>query len=404
VGRTRICRRLGATLLAAVIGSSLLTPAAGAPGVTKRRIKIGMHAPLTGAVPVPSQSAQQGAEVFWRWLRLQDQPIDGRHVEVVLKNDQSNPSTAVGVCKEMVEQDDVFMLLGTLQSSLPYQSQACARYAESVGVPYIAIGTSRDLESQLSRYFAITATYVRQGNLLADMIVSDHRGRARQVGVVHSDEPATGEGYRAFVRAMQRRDASIDYDRAVSRNAGIGEARLIVEEMRVAGIDIVFFMHTPTFFINVLRQADTQEFRPLWTGIGAGLGGNDALVDVACGGGNSIDGARFLTFLPAFRDRNRFGPRHDRAMSQIYSDPGDYITWQGWSTSKVIKKMLDRAGRHLTRRRFVRSTERARFRSAILPQVRFEPRDHFGGRGVHVLRASCQDRRWHTVRAFVRDF
>ncbi len=46
-------------------------------GVTNDLIKIGAHAPLTGAAPVPSASAQQGSKLLWEWMK-QNKQIDPR--------------------------------------------------------------------------------------------------------------------------------------------------------------------------------------------------------------------------------------------------------------------------------------------------------------------------------------
>ncbi|MFP5351682.1 MAG: ABC transporter substrate-binding protein [Actinomycetota bacterium] len=396
---------MAATAAVTVAVAMLPSTATSGPGVSRRQIKIGLHAPLTGAVPLPSGSVDRAARVFWRWLRVKDQPINGRHVRVFIRNDQANPSTAVAVCKEMVEDDNVFLLAGTLQSGVPSASYACARYAESVGVPYVGLGGPRSNLRLLQRYFALTATYRRQAELLADMFVDRLSARRRTNGVVWIDDPLSSEAHSAFVRVMEAKNADIDYDRSVPRTAGTVEARTIVEEMRLRGVDNVFFFHTPIFFLNVLKQANTQDFEPTWTGIGPGIGGNDQVVNISCNDGDSIDGARFLSALPAFDDRNEFDRSHDRAMNSIYPEASkDDVTWLGWATSKAIKRMLEAPGRRLTRARFGRVVERSQVRTGILPKIRFRPSDHFGGRGVHMLRASCSDRRWHTAGRFITDF
>lgn len=82
---------------------------------------------------MPSDSVDKGKDLFFRWLKSKGVEIHARSVEVILRNDQFNPSTAVAVCKEMVEKEHVFMLFG-FQG--PDQMQACARYAASRNVPY----------------------------------------------------------------------------------------------------------------------------------------------------------------------------------------------------------------------------------------------------------------------------
>ena len=402
-----IRRRLTLIAVIAILGclAGDLPSSMATTGVSRRRIKIGIHAPITGAVPLASSSVEKGARLYWRWLRHQDRTIHRRNVRVVLRNDQSNPSTAVAVCKEMVEDRNVFLLAGTLQSGLPGASHACARYAESVGVPYVSLGGPTGVVRSFQRYFAITATLRRQARLLADMFIERLRARRRTNGVVWISDPYFSEAHDVFVSAMERRNAEIAYDRSLSHNAGTAEARMVVEEMRIAGVDSVFLIHTPIFFINVLKQANTQDYDPVWTGVGPGIGGNDQIPRTSCPDGDSLAGARFLSPTPAFGDRNDFDRRHDRAMDVLYGGaPGDNTTWLGWATSKALRKMLAKPGQRLTRARFEHTVERARIGTNVLPKIRFRRSDHFGARGVHVLRAECTDRRWHTARAFVTGF
>ena len=401
-GGTKI-RYLAVGAACAVFVSLFAPPAGGAPGVSKRRIKIGLHGPVTGAVPLPNDSAAQAARVFWRWLRLKDRTINGRHVRVVLRNDQTNPSQAVAVCKEMVERERVFAL-ASLPAGFPYQAEACARYAESVGVPYISMGVGRRLLRNFERYFSVSKPYPGQARLLADYFTEGLHARREANGIVYPSATSWQEPIRAFKRAMARRNAEIAYERQVPNNAGTSEARLLVEEMRLAGVENAFFIHRPMFFTNVLKQAGTQSYTPQWTGIDNGIAYSDSVVDVGCEGGSSVDGARFLTPVPAYRDRDDFDPRHDRAMRRVYDSRGNVTTWLGWALSKALRRMLDEPGRRLTRSRLERTVERSGFRTGILPRVRFRPDNHFGGRGMHLLRADCTDSRWHTARRFVNDF
>src|SRR5688572_18649884 len=112
----RTIKTISGLIALSVAGTSLVSGSAGArtPGVTRDTIRIGVHAPLTGASPVPSKSAQEGADVYWKWRRLRRNRVNGRHVRVTFRNDNYNPSQAVAVCKEMVEKENVFMLSGLM--------------------------------------------------------------------------------------------------------------------------------------------------------------------------------------------------------------------------------------------------------------------------------------------------
>ena len=82
-------------------------------GVTDEEIVIGIHAPVTGASPIPQTSFEVGKDIYWRFLAesAPDQ-LFGRTVRVVFRDDEFNPNRAVAVCREMVEQDGAFLLIG----------------------------------------------------------------------------------------------------------------------------------------------------------------------------------------------------------------------------------------------------------------------------------------------------
>ena len=101
--------------------------------MTDEKIRIGIQAPITGAAPFPQNAFDKGKDVYWKYL-AEKGGIFGRNVEVVFRDDQFNPSRAVQVFREMVEQEKVFVLMGAAGSE---QITACARYANSMGVPYL---------------------------------------------------------------------------------------------------------------------------------------------------------------------------------------------------------------------------------------------------------------------------
>lgn len=396
-----------ALALSACLVAGATQAAGAAPGVTRRSIKIGLHMPFTGAVPIPSESADKGARLLWRWLRAKERAINGRHVRVVVKNDNYNPSQAVAVCKEMVEQDNVFLLSSMMGgSNSGNESTACARYAASVGVPYVTVGSSRLFVAKLPRYFAVTETMGMQARRLADHLISDRGAKGDVNGIVRFDTPMFQEAHDRFKAAMEKRGAEITYDRAVTHTAGTTEAQVVVQEMKAAGVQNVLVLTSPVWWLQVLQAANSHDYEPLWTGVGVTMTISDTIPDIACNHGPSIDGATFVSPMPSFAERNNFDQTHDRALERVYPEEGngDSFTWLGWATSQALKDMLGQAGRRLTRARFARAVVGQTMRTGILPPVHFTPRDHFGGNSTHLLKARCSDQRWHTVRRFVKDF
>lgn len=379
-------------------------PASGdTTGITDNTIKIGIHAPLTGAAPVPSDSVNIGKDLYFRWMKDNGQTLFGRNVEVVLRNDQYNPSTAVSVCKEMVEKDKVFMLSGAAGTD---QIQACARYAASVGVPYVGAGVTELVLNQLPNYFAQSMTYNDQGPLLADYIVSELGARDEKNGMLTFETPNFEDARQGFRDGMRRAGATIHYERTVSKGAGTSEARSVVQEMSTQGIENVYVLTSPVWWLNVLKQADTQQYKPQWVGVGISMT-FDTVASVACRGGDSIDGSKFFSPFPAWVDVNRYDPDFRRAMDRFHPNEngGDDFMVLSWSASKTWWDMFKNVGPNVSRELFVYEVERMRgLKNGLGPVLSYSPDDHFGASQVHVSEARCSTNRWHTIKSFASDF
>lgn len=362
-------------------------------GVTGNSIKIGIHAPITGAAPVPSASFQRGKDLYWNHLRNKNSPIHGRHVEVVFRNDNYNPSQAVSACREMVEQEKVFLLIGIAGTD---QIQACARYAATANVPYISAGVTEIGLDNLRNYFAIWMSYKQQGPLLADLVVKKLGGKSSKNGMLRFNTPTFQDAHDAFVSGMRQRGAQVHYDRAISKTAGTSEAQTVATELNQQGIENVYVLTSPTFFIQLAQAAANQQYFPTYNGVGLSMA-IDTVANVACKNNNSIRNAKFLNPFPAFADSNRFDPAFRQAGGN------DDIQFGLWGTSKVLAGMFQNAGKNLSREAFILATEKASFKTGVFPDVRYSG-DHFGGTSMHLNKSDCGNNRWVTEQAFVRGF
>jgi ABC-type branched-subunit amino acid transport system substrate-binding protein len=366
-----------------------------ATGVTADTIKIGIHAPITGAAPVPSASFQKGKDLYWNWLKSQKQSINGRNVEVVFRNDNYNPSQAVQACREMVEQEKVFLLVGIAGTD---QIQACARYAASAGVPYLSAGVTQIGLTGLRNYFALWLSYPEQGPLLADLLVSKLGAGDEKNGMLRFNTPTFQDGHDAFIKAMGDAGADVAYDRAISKTAGASEAQTIATELNQQGIQNVHVLVSPTFFIQLAQAAANQQYRPQWVGYGL-TKGLDTVANVACKNQQSIQNARFLSPFPAYVDSDKYDPNFRKAGGT------DDIMLGLWGTSKVVGEMLKKGGQELTRETFILNNEKGgTIKTGVSPDVSFSAGDHFGGTSMHLLRADCPNNRYVTEKAFATGF
>ncbi len=363
-------------------------------GVSDDVIKIGIHAPITGAAPVPTQSFEKGKDLYFKFLESQGKKINGRRVEVAFRNDNYNPSQAVTACRELVEDEGVFLLVGVAGAD---QLQACAQYAHSVGVPYISGGVTEIGVNQIPGYFAAWMSYPQQGPLLADYLVTKAGAGDEKNGMLRFNTPAFSDANSSWINAMRERGATVDYNRAISKTAGQSDAQSVATELQAKGIQNVYVLTSPTFFIQLANAAQSQGYRPHWVGVGLSMA-LDTVASIACRNGRSIDGAHFLNPTPSFFDSNRFDPSFRKAGGT------DDIQFGLWGISKLLAQMLAKPGRDLSRERFVFAVERSKFSTGIGPPVAYSPDNHFGGQSMHLNRADCSKNAWVTEQAFVSDF
>lgn len=364
-----------------------------ATGVSSSGIKIGIHAPITGAAPVPSSSFERGKQLYFNYQKSQGQSVNGRDVTVVSRNDNYNPSQAVAVCKEMVEQEKVFLLFGVAGTD---QIQACARYASTVGVPYLSGGVTEIGLDTLRNYFAMWMSYKQQGPLLADFYASKLGAKGEKNGMVRFNAPTFQDAHDAFFSGMQQQGASVEYDRTVSKNATAADAQTVATEIcRPPEVENIFPLTSPTWFLQLANQATC---RPQYAGMGLTMG-LDTVASVGCRNNNSVDDAYFLSPFPAFIDSNQFDPNFRKAGG------ADDIEWGLWGSAKVIWEMLLKPGKDLTRERFIYFGERSgTIKTGVLPDLKFSTSSHFGGSAMHLIQADCSQNRYKTIQSFRSSF
>lgn len=378
------------------------TVPADATGVTSTRIRIGMHAPLTGAAPIPQDVAREGGDFYFRWLDHTDRSIHGRSVEVYFKDDGFSPSRAVAVCKELVERHQVLMLFGFAG---PDQMTACARYAASVGVPYLALSSHKNVVEHLPRYFGLTTTFSDQMPHLARLLADRLGGRDRLNGYVRLASGVT-HASDLFREHLRRLGVELDYDSQVRVNASAGDFTRIAVDMKNRGIQNVVTALGPMHMIQLVNAANSQGYHPQWLGPGLTVTLN-VVPENTCRLGPSVDGGLYFSYVPALVDHARFDPEFARAASALLDKAATDYHWIGWGFGKALAKVLVLPGRDLTRERLVSYLRAAHFDPGILPPVDMRRDGKFGGRDMYLLEARCTPvdaPAWHTVRTSVRRF
>jgi hypothetical protein len=370
-------------------GGTPTAPAGGGTttGVTDTTIKIGLHAPLTGAAPLKAESFNTGKDLYWlKGANGQPVEIHGRKVQVVFQDDQYNPSHARAVCQQMAEDQQVFMLIGGAGTD---QIQACAAYAASKGIPYLSAGVTEKGLSTLPNYFAISMSYADQGPLLAKYMQENKAalnwsGDPAKVALVHTNTPNFDDAVAAFTQAMP----GVKVFRPEKNERGSSMAGQLCTGT-LKNYEVVFPLTAPTYFIEM---AGASKCNPQYVGVGVSMGLN-TVASTGCRTGG-IEGARFFSPVPAYAGAEKWDPGFKQAGGS------DDIMFLLWGLMKTLHQLLDNAGPNLSREGFISSTSTASVKSGVFPDLKYSASNHFGASQTHVLRADCASQQYVTEQGF----
>jgi ABC-type branched-subunit amino acid transport system substrate-binding protein len=364
-------------------------------GVNETKIRIGIHAPITGAAPFPQNAFDKGKDVYWKYLADKG-GIFGRNVEIVFRDDQFNPARAVQVCREMVEQEKVFLLMGAAGSE---QITACARYANSMNVPYLSAGVNEDGLTGLRSYFATSQTYVQQNPLLISYITN--KLHKTKLAIVLNNTPALSETGQNVLKLAQAAGLDVVRNSRIGKNASDSELLSEANALRSSGAEVVYLITSPVNFIKLATNGQAQAYSPVYMGPGISNGINI----VAEAGCPAIGPAKFLSPFPQLDVIDKLDPDYQKSYQKYNGGKGDDIGLAEWGLSKVVGSMLQAAGKDLSRESFVAALESGKeFATNVYPVVSYTGSVRFGAKSSHLLEADCKSRSFKTIAQFATGF
>jgi branched-chain amino acid transport system substrate-binding protein len=368
---------------AAAAGGGGAQGAGDTTGVTADTITVGVHGPVTGAAPFPATSFDNGKDVYFNFVNGKGGVV-GRKVKIVFADDGYNPSQAVSVCKKMVQQDHVFMLIGLGGTD---QIVACSQYAASVGVPYVSEGTAEQALRTLSNYFGLSMSYKAQGPLLAQYMKNVLH--VTRVGMIRANTANFDDGHAAFLDAAKQQGLQVTFDRAIDKNADSQTAFSTGGSIcgnRANAPEAVYPLLSPTIFVQIVAGANAQACNPIWSGVGITQGLNTAAAAVCAAAPTTK--AHFFSPFPGLNVDDQVDPDYNRAYQQQHGQAGDDIGWGIWGLEKLTSALLSAPGRNLSRQSFISASSGKSYSTGVWPTVNFAP-SHFGGTAVHVLQLDC---------------
>lgn len=158
-------------------------------------IKVGVNIELSGPAAVQGTAYQNAVQMLAQQINDAG-GVDGRELELVIRDNKSDPTEALQVTKGMVENDDVVAIVGGGSSPT---TMSTIEYVQGAGVPIVSMGSSDAIVNPVeerSWVFKIPAGT----DMVVDVILEEFEKQGiTRAGFISVDNPYGDAGLQAFV-------------------------------------------------------------------------------------------------------------------------------------------------------------------------------------------------------------
>ena len=333
-----------ALAVAAIVFPSPARAAEGIPGVSEDRILFGQSAALSGPAAALGQGMRLGILAAFEESNGAG-GVHGRRLELVSLDDTYEPELAVANTRRLIEEEQVFALVGAVGTPT---SNAAEPLASAAGVPYVGPFTGAQFLRSRSRPMVINirASYFQETEEMVERLTSD-LGVSR-IGILYQDDSYGLAGYEGLRRALARRGMEIAGAGTYTRNTvAVKTAVLDLSRDRPEAVVIIGAYRPVAAFIRWARR----------------IGFDAVFINISFVGSKPLarelgrDGTGVLvTQVVPFPDDASLplvGGYH-RALSHHApeADPG-FVSLEGYIVGRFLVDALLRTGREITRNGFL---------------------------------------------------
>jgi branched-chain amino acid transport system substrate-binding protein len=352
------------------------------PGISKEEIKVGTWAPLTGPAPNLGVSAK-AIGAYFQYVN-DEGGVHGRKLTLITKDDGYDPTRTPGVVQELVEQDQVFAIVGGQGTE---NCKAVFDYMVQNNIPWINPGSgARVWTMPVQAYiFSIYPSYVTEGQVLGRYAVEEMG--ADRIGLFYQDDSFGREGQEG-VRTGLRGVGKIPYK--VGETDFSSHAQKLKDEVLDTVILVAIPSHAALLIEEIQKMNDkvkfrSQEFRPKF--LGNGILSDPVTLELAEPG--LWNGALVSSTMPD-PSSDEPGVLRAREIAEKYAPDIPFGTYMlmGLMRAELFVEGLRRAGPHVNRIRLLLTYEgMENWSDNILGQpITFSKESHQGFNSVRLMK------------------
>jgi len=335
-----------ALLLSAALAVVVAGPVRAQDGVTDKTIVIGQSAALSGPAAQLGIQLRSGARLWIDHVNASG-GVHGRQIELRSRDDKYESTLAAENTRKLITEDRVFALFAyvgtpTSQASIPIFTEA--------RVPFVGAFTGAELlRSPFNRYiFNIRASYYDETEAIVEHLT---RIGARKIAVFHQADSYGQAGLDGTTRALTKRNMKVHSLGNVERNTtNVAEAVKAIDASQPDAVVMISAYGATAEFVKQMKK--NGSLASFYT---VSFVGSKALADALGKDGHGVTIAQVVPFpwsplTPVVKEYLDLAKK-----SKDFEV--NFSSLEGFLAAKVLTEGLRRAGKDLTRERFVAALE-----------------------------------------------
>jgi branched-chain amino acid transport system substrate-binding protein len=255
-------------------------------GVTDSQITIGTTTPLSGPASFYAP-VSKGAAAYYAYVNAHG-GVNGRKIKYVVYDDAYDPAKAVPLTHQLVEQDQVFAVVGQLGTPI---NTATRPYLNDNKVPDIFVATGATKWGAEYKTFPYTIglqpDYQSEAKVYAKDILKSHP--SAKIGILYQNDDF-GKDYVNGLGDGLGSSKSMIVATASYESSSAPDVSSQIAALKDKGVDTLLIAATPAFAISGMKTVAKLSWKPTLyiTNVAESTVNTNAVI--AAGGGAAIDG------------------------------------------------------------------------------------------------------------------
>lgn len=368
------------------------------PGLTDNSVTVGLVLPSSGSFADVGAAMKDVFSAYFDNVNSRG-GIFNRKIEIRIADAGAGGSATATIAQDFVRKEQIFAFVGGLSAGADAQIAAFARNEE---VPFIGPATLLPhAENPANRYlFYLLPGVAEQAVSLVNFAAAKPELRKARVAIVYGDNSLNI----AAANSTQEQLQKIAWTTNAKQNytAADFDARRIVDDLKRQGAEVLFFFGSGKEQSALLSEASAAGWAPSFFFLGV-LSGKKLPPDSLAAFKDKL----FVAFPTVPADITSEGMGEFRALHEKYKFAPRHTASQlsAFAAAKVFVEALTRAGRDLSREKFVNTLEGFyEYDTGATPRITFGPNRRIGAAGAHVVSIDVAEKEFSRASGWVKAY